>query len=146
MNSYDLAAMAAIQDYHKKHGKYPRFIEATAERIEMMGYFYFEFIEPIPDTRDEQHIRVPVVEIGASDIVFRGILVRNTDIVLEKAECATAEQFQRLGAKLARAGLLILEPQKSWGCVTCNPHLFFSQIEAWAFGEETAFDEAMQEK
>lgn len=143
MNGYDQQALHAIKCYHAKHDKYPPFIEATPERIEAMGYYYFE----LPDPADAGVvITVPVVEVGAGDIVFRGLLVRNTNINLEQAKCATAEQFQRLGAKLARAGCLILEPKESWGLQTYNPHLFFSQIEAWAFGGQAAFDEVLADR
>ncbi|SRR6266567_183773 len=143
MDAYDKQALHAIKRYHAKHGKYPQFVEATAEHLKLMEYQYFTF----PDPTDADKItRVPVVEVGTNNIVFRGILVRNTGINLERAECATAEQFQRLGAKLARAGLLILEPKKSWGLQTYNPHLFFSQIEAFVFGEEATLEEMTQEK
>lgn len=156
MNSYALAAMAAIQDYHDRHGSYPSRVEATPEYMEKIECTHLECMElpgPMDFTAlDSTGLRtpivtsIPVVPIGTGDIIFRGLLVKNTDINQKKAEYATAEQFQRIGAKLARAGCLIVEPKESGGCVTYNPHLFFSQIEAWAFGEQAAFDEVLADR
>lgn len=156
MNSYDQAALRAIQDYYKKHSKYPERIEATAGHRSKMTCTHFECMEmpgPMDFTSlDSTGLRtpivtnVPVVALGTCDIVYRSVLVRNHDINLEQAKCKTAEEFQRVGARLARAGLLLLEPKSSWGLQTYNPHLFFSQIVAYVFGEQAAFDVAMAEE
>lgn len=135
MDSYNHQAMDAIKRYHAKYGKYPRCIEATAKHREQVAQ---KFVI--------NEVCIPVVAIGTCDIVFRGLLIRNTDINLEKAECATLEQFHRLGAKLARAGLVIMGEKSSWGLQTYNPHLYFHQIKAYVFGEEATLDEAMTEE
>lgn len=155
MNKYDLQALHAILDYRKKHGEFPAQVEATAGHRSKMTCTHFERIETpghgagltfggVPHPNQHLLGRIPVVAVGTGDIVYRGILVRNHDINLEQAKCKTAEEFQRVGARLARAGLLLLEPKSSWGLQTYNPHMFFSQIEAWIFGEEAAFDVAME--
>lgn len=135
MDSYNHQAMDAIKRYHAKYGQYPRCVEATAKHREQVAQKF---------VIDEVHI--PVVAVGTCDIVFRGILVKNLDINLGIAKCATAEQFQRIGAKFARAGCLIMGEKSSWGLQTYNPHLFFSQITAWVFGEEAALEEVMAEE
>jgi hypothetical protein len=145
MNSYALAAMAAIQQYHKEHDTYPPCVEAAPEYIEMMGYMYFEFTEPIPDTQSEQCTRVPVVEVGTGDIVFRRLLVKNIGIKQEQANCATNEEFQKIGAKLARAGLTIVEPKRMWGIHNYPPPIYYSQIEVWVFGEWAVLREVISE-
>lgn len=146
MNEYDEAALHAIQDYYKAHGKYPERIEVTTKYREKMTYTHFECEEPASELRIVIVTNVPVVALGTGDIVYRSIVVRNHDINLEQAKCKTSEEFQRVGAKLARAGLVIVEPKHSWGLQTYNPHMFFSQIEAWVFGEQAAFDVAIAEE
>jgi hypothetical protein len=161
MNSYALAAMAAIQQYHKEHGKYPRFVEATAEHREKMDCTAFVLLEPneqgtslavvesstaVSDAVRVQQINIPIVALGTGDAVFRRLLVKNLDINLVQAKCATAEEFQRVGAKLARAGCLIVEPKESSGQQILPPFLFFSQIKVWIFGEEAAFNEVLADR
>ena len=159
MNNYDLEALRAIQRYHKKYGHYPAYIEATAgyrSKMSMAHFICLSVPEPInvvavaneapPTLPDEIGQAIPVVPLGTGDIIFHGIMARNHDINLEQAKCQTQEQFQRLGAKLARAGLLLLEPKQNWGQQNMPPFLFVSQIEVWAFGEQAAFEKVMAEE
>lgn len=158
MNSYNLAAIRAIRRYQEKYGKLPERIEATAGYRSKMSRDYFAVPESsvlidletyMDDALPEPAItlvKVPIVPLGTGDIVYRGVLIRNTDINLEIAQCATQEQFQRIGAKFARAGCCILGEKSSWGLQTYNPHLFFSQIEAFVFGEQDVFETMTEEQ
>lgn len=140
MNSYDLEAVRAIRHYYERHGKAPIQIEATAAFRSSMTQDYFTLNDTQPALAC-----IPVMPLGAGGIVYRRLTVINEDINMEKAECATAEEFQRVGAKLARAGLLIMEPKKTTGQQIYPPFLLFSQIEAWIFGEESVLEEVAKE-
>lgn len=156
LNTYDLQALRAIRRYHKEHGKPPVQIEATAGFRPGMTRDYFlvpgppepvDYAALTSDTAPATKLAttcVPVMPLGSGDIIYKHLVIREIGDSQEQADCTLHEKFHRLGAKLARAGLLIVEPKRTWGlCSYHHSPTYYSRIEAWIFGEEAVLNEML---
>lgn len=155
MNGYDHQALHAIQKYHAKHDNFPPFIEASAEHLAKMDCTEFVLLEPdeqgtflavvessiaVENAVRVKQTSIPVVEVGAGDIVYKRLIICQVGDSQEQADIALNQKFDALCRDLARDNLRCLSQriQGLYGFI--YPLTYYSQMTVWVFGEQAVLE------